>query len=104
LDAFLPLHVQKLTKNGRTPLSYAVAKCRTKVVSALLDKGASVGEVATVSRRRNFIDVSLLQQPDTFLTPLHLAADTGNKQIVSMLLAKGADTEALDKVLTAPLL
>ncbi|WP_257296690.1 ankyrin repeat domain-containing protein [Endozoicomonas sp. YOMI1] len=61
-------------KNGETPLTYAVGNGLIEIVRLLIDKGAYINQAAKDGA-----------------TPLYIAAEEGNNEIVELLLANDAD-------------
>jgi ankyrin repeat protein len=73
----------------QTPLAYAIVNDRSAVVKLLLESGA---EVNGVQYETNFRGGAFGQVYS--YTPLHLAAERGNKEIIQLLLLHKADHRA----------
>ncbi len=81
-----------------TPLTFAAGLGNMEVVKQLLAAGAPVNSPAKVPIYRREGDA-----PTGFWAPLHAAASKGDKAMVSLLLAEGADPNGRDKKGRTPL-
>eukprot|EP01124_Arcella_intermedia_P032087 TRINITY_DN7415_c0_g1_i1.p1 TRINITY_DN7415_c0_g1~~TRINITY_DN7415_c0_g1_i1.p1 ORF type:complete len:1494 (+),score=364.09 TRINITY_DN7415_c0_g1_i1:414-4484(+) len=105
-------------KTGRTALHYAVMYRRTKVVSLLLFSNADVeaqdqnGETplhyAILQEDKEVVELLLQKSNINSLnkdkvSPLHLACQTGNTEIVGLLISKNGNIRAQDNNLFTPL-
>lgn len=81
-----------------TPLTFAVAQGKIEVVKQLLAAGAPVNSPAKVPFYAREGDA-----PTGFWAPLHAAASKGDKDMISLLLAAGADPNGRDKKGRTPL-
>lgn len=81
-----------------TPLTTAVRHNKMDVVKQLLAAGAPVNSPARVPFYRREGDA-----PTGFWAPLHAAASKGNEEMISLLLAAGADPNGRDKKGRTPL-
>jgi ankyrin repeat protein len=80
--------VFKATTSGFTPLHVAAREPFVKVVKLLLDSGIDVNIVNTSNGS----------------TPLHVAAEkNGNLEVIKLLLARGANTNQVDRARNTPL-
>ena len=99
--------VNERSTDGAAPLHEAAGEKNQEVVRLLLDAGAEVnnqhGQWASLSRVPNYNHfVSLLdqlQQSNTIenrdgISPLHIAAASGNAEVLTLLLNRGADVNA----------
>ena len=99
--------VNERSTDGAAPLHEAAGEKNQEVVRLLLDAGAEVnnqhGQWATLSRVPDYNHfVSLLdqlQQSNTIenrdgISPLHIAAASGNAEVLTLLLNRGADVNA----------
>ena len=99
--------VNARSTDGAAPLHEAAGEKNQEVVRLLLDAGAEVnnqhGQWASLSRVPNYNHfVSLLdqlQQSNTIenrdgISPLHIAAASGNAEVLTLLLNRGADVNA----------
>eukprot|EP00191_Tetraselmis_sp_GSL018_P015647 CAMPEP_0177586172 /NCGR_PEP_ID=MMETSP0419_2-20121207/4921_1 /TAXON_ID=582737 /ORGANISM="Tetraselmis sp., Strain GSL018" /LENGTH=644 /DNA_ID=CAMNT_0019076027 /DNA_START=412 /DNA_END=2344 /DNA_ORIENTATION=+ len=77
-------------KEPSSLLSEAVMKCDAAAVSSLLHQRAAAGDLTH-------------REPETLMTPLHIAACTGSKTIMALLLAAGAHKNAQDAQGLTPL-
>lgn len=82
-----------------TPLTAAVSLGHMPAVKMLLDAGAPVNAPAKVQVYKQYPDAA----PIGFWAPLHAAARKGDKAMVSLLLAAGADPNGRDKKGRTPL-
>ena len=99
-------------ENGRTPLHMAVLRGSKDVVQLLLANGANVNakntfgftalhlvgphhDVAQLLLTKG-ADVNAKAEGASGMTPLHMAAQMGAKEVAGLLLAKGADINAKD--------
>ena len=98
-------------KGGRTPLHWAAAKGYEDVIEVLLDNGANIKAVNT--SRRGVLQEALRSRSDGAAKlliargapidhrddegwqPLHQAANKGRLEIIKLLVAKGAELDAL---------
>ena len=87
INAGADLDVGLRVKDGKTLLHWAAGKGFTKVIEALVAKGADV------NAREKYQN-----------TPLHVAAYEGHAESVKVLVANGADVHAVDKGKNTPLL
>ena len=87
INAGADLDVGSNVKDGKTLLHWAAGKGFTKVIEALVAKGADV------NAREKYQN-----------TPLHVAAYEGHAESVKVLVANGADVHAVDKGKNTPLL
>uniref|UniRef100_A0A915MJ47 Uncharacterized protein n=1 Tax=Meloidogyne javanica TaxID=6303 RepID=A0A915MJ47_MELJA len=74
--------LEQRTKNGYTPLHIAIYKGEKEAAITLLNSGADPNGV----------------QPSGVPPPLHLAAMTGNAELIEILVSHGADLKAYDFV------
>ncbi len=81
-----------------TPLTFAVGEGNMAVVNMLLAAGAPVNSPAKVPFYRREGDA-----PTGFLAPLHAAARKGDEDMISTLLAAGADPNGRDSKGRTPL-
>ncbi len=81
-----PASVNRPDAKGRTPLHFAVADGRAKVVKALVRLGANV----------NALD-------KTGMSPLHCAVNKGYRSICTLLLSSGADANLITNLGLTPL-
>jgi len=93
INAGADLDVGSNVKDGKTLLHWAAGKGFTKVIEALVAKGADVN-----ARTES------LSRTDQRKTPLHVAAYEGHAESVKVLVANGADVHAVDKGKNTPLL
>ena len=84
--------------NEETPLTFAVDQGNTTVVKQLLAAGAPVNSPARVPFYSREGDA-----PTGFWAPLHAAASKGDEDMISLLLAAGADPNGRDKKGRTPL-
>jgi cytohesin len=106
-------NVEIRDRNCRTPLLWALLNRNTEIVEFLLKHGAHMESTihfavasADVERVEKLLkdDPQLLSSKDDCgQTPLHYAARRGSKQLVELLLAKGAQINAQDSVGYTPL-
>ena len=85
--------------NEETPLSFAVDQSHMAVVEQLLAAGAPVNAPAKVQVYKQHPDVA----PIGFWSPLHSAARKGDEDMISLLLAAGANPNGRDKKGRTPL-
>lgn len=74
--------IERRDHSTGTPLLAAIDHNCDDTVRMLVDHGADVNASTTI---------------DDYVTPLMIAADTGNRKIVELLLASGAQVEASDR-------
>ncbi|RWQ91162.1 ankyrin repeat-containing domain protein, partial [Paecilomyces variotii] len=84
------INIDARDKHGRTPLFYAVQRCRTPIVQMLLEAGADSN-----------ISEDDFTEP---ILPINWAAARGFEAIVKMLLDSGANANQLDHPSQSPLL
>ena len=110
--------VKAVSKGGFTPLVFAAQKGDVHSVRSLLDAGLSPNyvlpngtgllSVAVAGDKPDVVQVLLEHNADVNIadkagnTPLHLAAQAGSLEIVKLLLAKGADPNALTAKVAPP--
>ena len=94
---------------GQTPKDLAMEHRHPEIVE-ILESGGTIFEaikLGVVDKVKRFLtkDPALVNAKDgsSESTPLHLAANKGNKEIAELLLAKGADVNAKDKFGWTPL-
>ena len=91
--------VNAKTNGGQTPLDVALLQNRAAMVEMLTAKGAEVSTLAIAARMGDLARVKTLlekgadinAQDNSGRTALHYAAERGFKEIVEVLLAKGAN-------------
>lgn len=109
--------IKVMDKHGRTLLHLAVMEDRRELVWLLLVKGADIdGKInyawtsncAGQESHRKAVDLlfrntCIMAGSKVGFSPLHLAASKGRKEIIKLLLDKGADLKALDMKGMTPL-
>jgi|WetSurMetagenome_2_1015567.scaffolds.fasta_scaffold32982_3 ankyrin repeat protein len=97
-----PELVSSQDSTGDTPLHLAVMKDHKDMVKLLIDNKADINASITAHVREIIhksipgFKSSTMLYFDIGATPLHLAAASGHKDIVELLLAHGADVNAID--------
>ena len=76
-------------RGGWTPLTVAAASGSFSVAEKLVEAGADVNKAADMDERNG-------------LTPLHIAAELGLENLVTLFLAHGASVTSLTKTMTTP--
>jgi hypothetical protein len=86
-ESFKPEDLDKLDREGYTPLAYAARGGCLEVAEFLVEKGAHID----------------LSEEHSKWTPLHQAADQKHAEMVDYLLKKGADPEAVTSLGDTPM-
>lgn len=101
--------INSVFTNGRTPLSIAaengeleflqlLLKCGAKINAVDMEAAAAGGHLAIVAELiKHGADVNSRSANVRRITPLHIAAIWGNKEVVELLLEKGANVNAVGK-------
>ena len=97
-------NINTIDKQGFTPLMCAADKGHKEVVALLLDKGADINAKAVPTKKSGCYYSALMmpttksRYPSTIskdgFTPLMFAADKGHKEVVALLLDRGANINA----------
>lgn len=101
-------NINAMSEKGLTPLSEAVSKGDTELVRFLIEKGADFN-IKYTNTSRTLLHYAASSSTAAFLvslgmdvnakdtwgyTPLHLAAERGDKEVAEYLILKGADMNA----------
>uniref|UniRef100_A0A8C8EA90 Uncharacterized protein n=1 Tax=Otus sunia TaxID=257818 RepID=A0A8C8EA90_9STRI len=88
-------------ERGQTALSYAVSQGSENTAKVLLEAGASVDSITAERLLHHKADVNVKDKQSK--SPLHFAAERGDKTMVEILLNANADPNAQDKEKKTPL-
>uniref|UniRef100_A0A674PFS6 Ankyrin repeat and BTB domain containing 2 n=1 Tax=Takifugu rubripes TaxID=31033 RepID=A0A674PFS6_TAKRU len=92
IDLLGPDGVNSMDDQGMTPLMYACAAGDEALVQMLIDAGANLDVALLLDAGANVEGAAVRNgQESTADTPLQLASSAGNYEMVSLLLARGAD-------------
>ena len=90
-----------LVQDNKTPLHFAASNGKLEVVSLLLEYNAQIdahGDQVCPHNHYHFVSLNYSPFCQRRMTPLHFAVTNGNKEVVSLLLEKGAQIDAQDIV------
>jgi ankyrin repeat protein len=112
-----PAELNRSNKNGLTPLDIAILKHNFPVAKLYLDKGAVVSCLPNrtnslhLAAATNFADIERLFNPalinsqdEDGFTPLHIASQSGQVEVVAKLLNAGADSQIMNFSEDTPLM
>uniref|UniRef100_A0A8C2I1B8 BTB (POZ) domain containing 11a n=1 Tax=Cyprinus carpio TaxID=7962 RepID=A0A8C2I1B8_CYPCA len=86
-----PDGINSMSEQGMTPLMYACVRGDEAMVQMLLDAGADINSELLLDARAN-VEGAIQDGTENYTeTPLQLASAAGNFELVSLLLARGAD-------------